>query len=158
MTKNEPESGGIKIISENRKARFNYHILENFEAGLVLSGAEIKSIRAGGISLQESYVRPSNGELLLLGAHIMPYEHSTNSEYDPVRPRKLLMHKVEILKLQVKVEQKGLTIVALKVYLKAGRAKIEIGLAKGKAAPDKREGVKDREAQRDIARVLKENR
>lgn len=158
MTKGEPHSGGIKIISENRKARFDYHIVESFEAGIVLTGAEIKSIRAGGISLQESYVRPQNGELLLLGAHIKPYSHSANSEYDPVRPRKLLMHKVEIIKLQGKVEQKGLTLVPLKVYLKSGRAKIEIALAKGKSAPDKRHDIKDKEAKRDIARVMKQGR
>ncbi len=158
MAKAEAQGGAIKIISENRKARFNYHIVESYEAGIVLTGAEIKSIRAGGISLQESYVRPQNGELLLLGAHIKPYSHSANAEYDPVRPRKLLMHKGEIVKLQSKVEQKGLTIVPLKVYLKSGRAKIEIGLAKGKSAPDKREDIKGKEAKRDMARALKEGR
>lgn len=156
MTKKVPQEGGIKILAENRKARFNYHIIESFEAGMVLTGSEIKSIRLGGLSLQESYVRPHHGELVLLGAHVKLYSHTSNPDYDPVRPKKLLMHKAEIVKLQGKVEQKGLTIVPLKVYLKNGRAKIEIGLAKGKDAPDKREDIKGRESKREMARALKQ--
>lgn len=151
-------SDSIKILSENRKARFNYHILDSFEAGIVLSGAEIKSIRAGGISLQEGYISPRNGELWLLGAHIKPYVFSPDKEYDPVQPRKLLMHKEEIKRLAGKVEQKGLTLVPLKIYLKRGRAKLEVALAQGKSAPDKRHDIKKKEADRDLARAIKGKR
>lgn len=150
---------GIKIISENRKARFHYEIIEKFEAGIVLTGAEIKAMRETGISLQESFIRPAQGEMLLLNAHIKPYSHTARDiEYNPIRTRKLLMHKKEILHLQGKVEQKGLTIIPLKIYLKKGRAKLEIALARGKAGPDKREDIKDRESKRDLARVLKQTR
>ena len=143
-----------KVVAENRKARFEYHILEPVEAGMVLSGAEIKSIRAEGISISEAYVRPSDGELFLLNAYITPYSHSGDKEYDPRRSRKLLLHKREIEKLSREVEAKGVTIVPLRVYLKNGRAKIEIATAKGKAAPDKRENIKKRESDREIARAL----
>lgn len=153
--KDSPEKSGMKVIAENRKARFNYQIVETFEAGMVLTGAEIKSIRQGGISLQESYVAPYKGELFLLSAHIKPYSHTKDDLYDPVRRRKLLMHKKEISRLQGKVEQKGLTLIPLKVYLKNGRAKIELALAKGKAAPDKRDDIKDRQAKREIERAVK---
>lgn len=149
---------GIKIISENRKARFNYHILDSFEAGVVLTGAEIKSIRSGGISLQEGYIRPQDGELWLLGVHIKPYTFSSEKEYDPVKPRKLLMRADEIKKLSGKVEQKGLTLVPLKVYLKKGRAKIEVALAQGKTAPDKRTDIKKKESDRELARAIKNKR
>lgn len=153
---NKKADGPVKIISENRKARFNYHIIESFEAGLVLTGAEIKSIRATGISLQESFINPRNNELFLLNAHINPYSHALgDKEYNPVRPRKLLMHKYEIMKLRGRVEQKGLTLVPLKLYLKNGRAKIEIALARGKAGPDKREDIKERETKRELERALK---
>lgn len=146
----------IKIVSENRKARFNYHIVESFEAGIVLTGAEIKSIRSSGISLQESFILPKNGELLIVNAHIHPYSHALgDKEYNPVRPRKLLMHKYEIEKLRGRVEQKGLTLIPLKLYLKNGRAKLEIALAKGKAGPDKREDIKERETKRELERALK---
>lgn len=146
---------GIKIITENRKARFHYHIIEVLEAGIVLTGAEIKSVRQGEISLAESYVRPDGDTVYLLGAYIKPYSFSSDKEYDPKRKRKLLLHRREIDKLRGRVEAKGLTIVPLKIYLKNGRAKIEIALAKGKSGPDKREGLKKREAERDIARAMK---
>lgn len=149
---------GQKIITENRKARFDYHILESFEAGLVLTGAEIKSIRTGEISVNEAYVRPQGSELFLLNAYIKPYAHSGDKEYDPRRPRKLLLHRKEIAKLTRELETKGTTIVPLKIYLKGGRAKIEIALGKGKAAPDKRQDIKKREADREVAREIARRR
>ena len=151
----DKNSQGIKIVSENRKARFDYHLEEFFEAGIVLLGQEIKSIRANGISLQEAYVRPDAGEIFLLNAHIKPYEFSGDLTYDPLRPRKLLLKKNEIMKLQSRVATKGLTLVPVKLFLKNGRAKLEIALAKGKAAPDKREDIKKREGKREIERYLK---
>lgn len=150
------EQGGIKIICENRKARFSYEIIETFEAGLVLTGAEIKSVRQGGVSLGESYVRPDKAELLLINAHIQPYAfESRKAEYDPIRKRKLLLNRREIDKLRGGVERKGLTIIPLKMYLKRGLAKLEIALAKGKASADKRQSVKDRDAKREAARAMK---
>jgi SsrA-binding protein len=144
----------VKVVTTNRKARFDYHILEIFEAGLVLTGAEIKSIRAGEITVNEAYVRPQGGELFLLNAYIKPYAHSGDREYDPLRPRKLLMHRREIAKLIRELETAGTTIVPLDIHLKNGRAKIEIALGKGKAAPDKRQDIKKREAARDVAREM----
>ncbi len=155
MGKAKEEAGGEKIIAQNRKARFEYHISDTMEAGVVLSGAEIKSIRNNGISIEESYVRPQAGEVFLLGAHIKPYSHSGDKEYDPVRPRKLLLHAHEIQKLLSRVEAKGFTIVPLKVYLKHGRAKVEIGIAKGKNAPDKRTSIKEKESKREMDRARK---
>jgi len=154
--KPDSDPASIKIISHNKKARFNYHLIEFFEAGVVLTGAEIKSIRAGSISLAESYVRPHRGELYLYQAHIAPYTHAAdNSSYDPVRPRKLLMHRREIEKLVGRVDTKGFTIVPVKIYLKRGYAKLEIALAKGKDAPDKRQTIKERESKRELARAIK---
>jgi SsrA-binding protein len=144
----------VKVIATNRKARFNYHILETFEAGLVLTGAEIKSIRNGEANISEAYVRPQNGELFLLNAHFAPYSHCADKEYDPRRPRKLLMHRREIDKLQHQLEAKGTTLIPLQIHLKEGRAKLEVALGKGKAAPDKREDIKKRETQREIAREM----
>lgn len=145
-----------KLVVQNKKARFDYHIIESFEAGIVLTGAEIKSVRLGEVSLSESFVRPEKGEVFLFGAHIKPYSFNGDKEYDPTRRRKLLMHRHEIDKLRGRVEQKGLTIVPLKLYLKRGRAKLEIGLAKGKNAPDKRQTMKERESKREMARLTKE--
>jgi SsrA-binding protein len=147
-------SEGEKILAANRKARFDYHILDTFEAGLVLTGAEIKSMRSGEMSISESYVRPERGELYLLNAHIQPYSHSGDKEYDPRRPRKLLMHRKEIDRLIRELETKGTTIVPLQVHLRKGRAKVQIGLGKGKAAPDKRQDIKKREINREIARAM----
>jgi SsrA-binding protein len=158
QAKAAPAEGGIKIVSENRKARFHYHIIETFEAGIVLTGGEIKSVREDGISLSEAYVRPEVGELLLLNAHIRPYKFSDQNQYDPVRARKLLLHKHEIDKLRGRVEQRGLTIVPLRMYLKRGRAKLEIALAKGKAGPDRRDDIKERDSRRELARALKKSK
>ena len=155
MSKKEVEPSGSKVIAVNRKARFDYHVIETFEAGLVLTGAEMKSIRGGGISLAESYIQPIRGELFLLNAHIPPYAHSGLKEYDPLRKRKLLMHLEEIDKLRGRVEQKGLTLVPLSLYLKRGYAKLELALVKGKAGPDKRQSIKERDSKRELARVMK---
>lgn len=149
------ESEGVKVITVNRKARFNYHIDETYEAGIVLTGPEMKSVREGAISLAESYIVPDKGELFLLNAHIKPYKFNTSKSYDPVRKRKLLMHKYEIDRLRGRVEAKGFTLVPTRVYLKRGRAKIEVALAKGKAAPDKRQTIKEREGKREAERAMK---
>jgi SsrA-binding protein len=148
----------FKVVSDNKKARFNYHLEEFFEAGIVLTGGEIKSIREGKVSLQESYIIPSKGELFLINAHINPYRFDTNSKEEPTRKRKLLMHKREIEKLTGRVEAKGYTIVPVRLYLKKGRAKLEIALAKGKDRGDKRETIKGREAQREAERALKRSK
>lgn len=155
MAKKDREDGDFKVVAVNKKARFEYEILEVLEAGMALSGAEIKSVRAGGVSLGEAYVRPQDGEMMLVGAHIREYEHSREPDYDPVRKRKLLLHRREIRKLTSRVEQKGLTIVPLRIYLKKGLAKLEIALARGKAAPDKRSAIIDRERRREAERAMK---
>ena len=148
-------SDGAKVIAQNRKARHDYHIIEKLEAGMVLTGEEIKSLREGEATIAESYVRPIKDELFLINAHIQPYSHSGNPEYDPKRPRKLLLNRREINKLIKNVETKGLTIVPLDIHLRNGRAKLEIGLAKGKSAPDKRQSIKEREVQREIQRKVR---
>jgi len=154
VTKHTPSSG-IKIVATNKKARFNYFIEERFEAGIVLTGAEIKSIREGSISLDESYIAIRNNEIFLLGAHVKRYAFNADPDYDPMRRRKLLMHRQEIDRLRGKVDQRGLTLIPTKVYLKNGRAKVEVGLAKGKVAPDKRKTIKDREMKREAERAMK---
>jgi SsrA-binding protein len=153
--------GGIKIVATNRRASFDYTLGERFEAGVVLTGGEIKSVRAGRTDLRDAFVLVRNGEAFLLNAYIPAYERSTGFETHSARAgerreRKLLLHKKEINELWRGVEQKGATAVALKVYLKRGRAKIEIALAKGKKQYDKRHDIAKRDAQRDIARALAE--
>lgn len=142
----------IKVVSTNKKARFEYFIQETFEAGLVLKGTEIKSVRNGQISLQEAYVRTNGEEIWLVGAHIAPYENASAFQHDPKRDRKLLMHKKQIRKIFDEVRIKGMTIVPIKVYLKEGKAKIEIGLAKGKKQYDKRDAIKERDVERETSR------
>ena len=142
----------IKVVSTNKKARFEYFILETFEAGLALKGTEIKSVRNGQISLQEAYVRTNGEEIWLVGAHIAPYVHASAFQHDPKRDRKLLMHKREIRKLFDEVRIKGMTIVPIKVYLKDGKAKLEIGLAKGKKQYDKRDAIRERDIERESSR------
>ena len=143
---------GIKVVATNRKARHEYFVLETFEAGIALQGSEIKSIRAGHISLAESYIRIDGHEAWLEDAHIAPYEQASINNHDPRRPRKLLLHRDEIEKLWTNVRQKGVTVIPLKVYLKEGRAKIEIALAKGKKLYDKRAEITKRDAAREIER------
>lgn len=147
-----------KVISSNKKARFEYHILDTYEAGLSLLGWEIKSIRAHGIVLEGSYIRVKGNEIFLLGAHVKPYEFTSDKDLDPIRPKKLLLKAQEIAKLKSKSEAAGMTIVPLSLYLKEGMAKLEIALAKGKSAPDKRESIKERESKRELSRVLKNNK
>lgn len=134
-----------RTVAVNRQARFNYEILESYEAGMALTGTEIKSIRAGRVDLREAYARPQNGELWLLNAHIAQYDAGSIYNHDPRRPRKLLLHREEIHKLSDEVGQKGLTLVALRLYIKNHHAKLELGLARGKRQYDKRRAIRDRE-------------
>ena len=142
----------VKVVATNKKARFEYFIQETFEAGLALKGTEIKSIRLGQISLQEAYVRTDGKQAWLVGAHVAPYEHASAAQHDPSRERKLLLHKREIKTLWDAARIKGMTIIPIKVYLKAGRAKLEIGIAKGKKQYDKRETIKERDIARENSR------
>jgi SsrA-binding protein len=147
---------GIKIVSDNRQARFLYEILETYEAGIELKGTEVKSIRDGKANLRDGYGLIRNGEVWLLNVHVSP--HSTASQYfnhDPRRTRKLLLHKQEIRKLIGKVEQKGLTLVPLKMYLKNGLVKVSLGLGKGKKLHDKRDDLKERQDKREMDRAMK---
>ncbi len=145
----------IKNIATNRKVYHNYFIGETFEAGIALTGSEIKSVRGGKVSLGDAYVRPERGELWLYNAHIARYEASSYMSHEPTRPRKLLMHRKEILNLTGKVAEKGLALVATRLYLKGSIAKVEIALAKGKKLYDKREAISRREAERELARTIK---
>ena len=150
-------TGGFKIACENRKARHDYFIHETFEAGIELKGTEVKSLRAGRANLRDSYAEVKNGEIFVQHLHISPYDHGNIFNHDPLRPRKLLMHKREIVKLFSKTREKGFTIVPLKIYFKRGRAKMEIALASGKHTFDKREDLKSKAARRDVERALKDN-
>ncbi len=144
-----------RTISQNRKAYRDYHILETVEAGIVLTGSEIKSIRAGKVSLGEAYAAAQDGEIFLLNAHIARYEPASQDNHEPRRPRKLLLHRDEIYELMGKVQEKGFTLVPLKLYIKNGIAKVELGLAKGKKMYDKREAIARRDAERDMERATK---
>jgi len=146
------------VITVNRKAYHNYHIQESIEAGIVLKGSEIKSIRAGKVNLSDAYAKPENGELWLYNSHIAPYDAASYNTHEPLRPRKLLLHRKEIDILTSKVVQKGLTLVPLKLYIKHGMAKLELGIAKGKKVYDKREAIARRDADREIERALKHRR
>ncbi|NTV64616.1 MAG: SsrA-binding protein SmpB [Oscillochloris sp.] len=147
---------GPGVVADNRKARHDYDIDETYEAGIVLTGSEIKSVRAGRVNLRGSFARIVRDELFLYDSHISPYEQSgTYFNHEPTRPRKLLMHRREISRLDGLVRQKGLTLVPLKIYFKGRRAKIEIGVARGKKNYDKREDIAKRDAERDIARAMK---
>jgi len=150
--------GTEKTITLNRKARHDYSVEESMEAGIVLSGTEIKSLRAGKVSLSQSFARPERGELWLLNAYIAPYEAGNRYNHEPTRPRKLLLHREEIDRLAGKATQKGFTLVPLRLYLKKGLAKLELGLAKGKKLYDKRESIAQRQAKREIERTLKTSR
>lgn len=147
---------GDRHIATNRKAYHDYFIDETMEAGMVLVGSEIKSIRASQVNLRDSYVTFRNGEAWLIGAHISGYSQASYQDHDPRRDRKLLLHRREILKWRAQAEQRGFTIVPLRLYLKNNRAKLEIGLARGKHTYDKREAIADRDSQRALQRELKE--
>ena len=146
---------GKKIISVNKRARYDYEISETFEAGLVLQGTEVKSLRQGRVSLKDAYADLQNGEAYLMNSHIDPYEQGNRHNHDPERPRKLLLRKQEIRRLTGKTQEKGLTLIPTRLYFSRGRAKVELGLAKGKKLYDKRESLKRQSAQRDIERAMR---
>jgi len=156
MTK--PETPSLQSIATNRKAFFNYEILDRAEAGVSLRGTEVKSIREGGLQFRDAFVDFRNGELFLIGARIGPYSHGNQMNHAEGRDRKLLLHKREILKLGGKATQKGFTIVPLRAYFKNGRVKVEIGLARGKKAHDKRESIKRKDIERDTRQAVRERR
>ena len=149
------KKSGIKLIANNKKAYYEYFIDEKFEAGIELFGTEIKSLRQGKCSIKESYVGVENGEMYIYGMHIPPYEKGNIFNKDPLRTRKLLLHKYEIRKLGGKLTEKGFTIVPLQVYLKDSRCKVEIGLARGKKLYDKRESIAKKDAMREVERDYK---
>jgi len=144
-----------RLITENRKARHDYHILETWEAGVALLGTEVKAIREGRVNLRDSYARPENGELWMMNVHISPYSHRGYADHAETRQRKLLLHQHEIRKLIGRVAEKGLTLVPLQMYFKKGRVKVLIGLAKGKQAYDKRETLRRRETERETRAAVK---
>ena len=145
-----------KVLARNRKASHDYFLLEKYEAGLALQGSEIKAIRAGQISLKEAYIRTDGRQAWLVNAHIAPYNPASRANHNPLRERKLLLHRKEIAELAEEVQRKGNTIVPLQVYLKEGRAKLEIAVARGKKKYDKREDIAKRDAEREMARALKQ--
>ena len=145
----------MKIVAQNRKAFHDYSIEETVEAGIVLTGTEVKSLREGKANLKDSYVLIKDGEVLLLNCHISPYTHGNIMNHDPLRTRKLLLHKKEIARIQAKALQKGYSLIPLKIYFKESRAKVEIGLARGKKMYEKRDSIKKREADREIERAMK---
>jgi SsrA-binding protein len=145
----------VKIVASNRKVYHNYYVSDTIEAGIALTGSEIKSIRGGRVSLGDAYVQPQGGELWLVNAHIARYEASSYMGHEPTRPRKLLLHRKEINSLASRVAEKGMTLVATKIYLKKGIAKVEIALAKVKKLYDKREAIKRREVEKELARTVK---
>lgn len=149
-------SKGVKVIAKNRKAAHEYTLEDRFEAGLVLRGTEVKSIRAGRVNLREGYVHVRDGEAFLVNIHIAPYDPSGNKNHDPLRRRKLLLHKRELTRLERAVQERGWTILPLKLYLTNGRIKLEIALARGKRKYDKRQTIAKRDAQRQIERAMKE--
>lgn len=144
------------MVATNRKARFEYFLLETFEAGLALQGSEIKSVRAGQVSLAEAYVKVEGSNAWLMSAHIAPYEAASRFNHDPLRPRRLLLNKRELRELRVGVRQKGMTIIPTRIYLKEGRAKLEIALARGKKLHDKRQSIAERDAERARKREARE--
>ncbi len=146
------------MVATNRKAYHNYHIQDSVEAGIVLTGTEIKSIRAGRVNLGDAYVRPEAGELWLVNAHIARYEAGSYLSHEPTRPRKLLLHRKEIENLASKISERGFTLVPVKLYIKGNIAKVEVALAKGKKLYDKRESITRRETEREIGRAIKRQR
>jgi SsrA-binding protein len=150
-----PEAG-TKTVVKNRKARHEYHILETWEAGIALQGTEVKALRQGRANLQDSFARLNGGEMWLYNLHISPYEQGNRFNHDPLRPRKLLMHRNELRKLVGQVEQKGLTLVPLDIYFSRGIAKVNLALVRGKQLHDKRQTLKERDDQRDMQRAFKD--
>ena len=146
----------IKIVAENRKARHDYHIHETYEAGIALTGTEVKSLRAGKANLKDSYAHVENGEMMISQMHISPYEQGNIFNHEPMRKRKLLMHKKEILKLFGKTREKGYSLVPLKLYFTRGKAKLQIAIASGKKNYDKRQDIAARDAKRDMERAMRD--
>ncbi len=146
---------GKKIVCTNKKAYFNYNIEETYEAGLVLKGTEVKSLRLGRVSLGDSYAEVKNNEIFLVNCHISPYPFATHEQHDPLRPKKLLLHKREIKRLIGKLKERGLTLIPLRIYFVQGKAKVELGLGRGKKKIDKREQIKKRDEERTILRHYK---
>jgi SsrA-binding protein len=154
-----PSQGdGDRAIATNRRARHEYEILETLEAGLVLRGTEVKSLRAGLVNFKDSYATVRNGEVWFLGCHISPYSHGTDANHDPERDRKLLLHDREIKRLTGKIAERGLTLVPLKLYFKNGRAKLEVGLGRGKKLHDKRSALREREVRREMDKAARAGR
>ena len=149
------KTSGDRLVTENRKARHDYEILETFEAGMVLTGSEVKSLRAGRANLKDSYARIDRGEAFLLNAHISPSAAASHFGHEPERNRKLLLHRSEIDKLNGRIQERGLTVIPLKIYFKNGRAKVLIGVGRGKKSYDKRESIKKREMERDADRAMR---
>ncbi len=151
-----PKATGVKEMARNRKAFHDYTVLERYEAGIELAGTEVKSIRQGTLNLKDAFCSVKNGELFVYGMHISPYEKGNIFNRDPVRPRRLLMHKREIMRLYGRIKQDGLALIPLSVYLKDSRVKLELGLCRGKKLHDKRDAAAEKAARRDIERTLKE--
>lgn len=149
---------GQKVVATNRQARFNYEILDTFEAGMVLRGSEVKSLRAGHVQLKDSYADIRDGEVWLVSAHISPYSFAENGGHEPERPRKLLLHRREIDRLYGRIREEGLTLVPIRVYFTEGRAKVELGLGRGKKRHDKRRDIIDRQQKREMARARSHRR
>jgi SsrA-binding protein len=151
------ENSNFKIVTKNRKAWHDYTIAEEIEAGMVLLGTEVKSLRLGQANLKDAYGRIERGELILHQMHINSYPFAYFDNHDPVRPRKLLLHKSELKRMDAKIREKGFSVIPLKVYFKGGKAKVTIGLARGKRKYDKRESIKEREMNREMDRIKKKN-
>lgn len=149
------DDGGIKLVTEHRRARFDYSFEDTLEAGLELLGSEVKSLREGTASLTDAYVLPKDGQLFLLNAHIGPYNAASVFGHDPLRTRRLLLHKDEIDRWSSKVRERGYSIIPLKLYFKKGRAKVQLGLGKGKTHEDRRQDIKERETKREMDRALR---
>ncbi len=149
---------GVKLVARNKKARFNYDLGERFEAGLVLKGTEVKSLRMGKANLTDSYAKLKDGEAWLVSCHISPYPYAHYDNHEPERPRKLLLHKRELKKLTGKVQEQGWSLIPLAIYFKRGKAKVELALAKGKKRYDKRQAMKKRDQEREMARALRRHR
>ena len=154
MTKKTED--GVKVVAVNRKARHDYHLSDHFEAGLVLLGTEVKAAREGRVNLKDSYATERGGELYLVQCHFSPYSHASYENHDPLRSRKLLVHRRELRKLIGKVSQRGLTLIPTRMYFRRGRLKVELALAKGKKLHDRRAAARERELDRDVQAELKE--
>lgn len=158
MAKKSADAEGVKVIASNRRARFDYEILDTYEAGLVLQGSEIKSIREGRVQLKDSFAHVRDGELFLVGSYIGPYAFSRDGGHEPERTRKLLLQRRQIDRIASDLAEKGLTLIPLRLYLKQGKAKVELGLGRGKRTIDKRETIKKRDLDREVERTLRGRR